>query len=182
MQRPLLWFPSQARGPDRPQPDQTHGAWDPLVHRGRSHALRRCHRPPAPRRHPQRSPPRSQGSAPDPAPPPGRISRAVDLPHHPQWDPAGPWRQANRNAELPGQTRPMRRTAALAPRQLRGNEAAQSRLSRHPQTEASVPAGQPTEARELRQALQRLPQGEPHDPHDRRLRDARYADGTPVQA
>jgi hypothetical protein len=39
-----------------------------------------------------------------------------------------------------------------------------------------VPAGQPTEARELRQALQRLPQGEPHDPHDRRLRDARYAD------
>ena len=37
-------------------------------------------------------------------------------------------------------------------------------------------AGHPTEARELRQALQRRPQGEPHDPHYRRLRYARSAD------
>ena len=38
-------------------------------------------------------------------------------------------------------------------------------------------AGQPPEARELRKALQRLPpQGDPHDPHYRRLRYARYAD------
>ena len=43
-------------------------------------------------------------------------------------------------------------------------------------------AGQPIEARELRKALQRLPQGDPYDPHYRRLRYARYADGTPVQA
>jgi hypothetical protein len=42
-------------------------------------------------------------------------------------------------------------------------------------------AGQPIEARELRKALQRLPQGDPYDPHYRRLRYARYADGTPVQ-
>jgi hypothetical protein len=37
-------------------------------------------------------------------------------------------------------------------------------------------AGQPIEARELRKALQRLPQGDPRDPPYRRLRYARYAD------
>jgi group II intron reverse transcriptase/maturase len=37
-------------------------------------------------------------------------------------------------------------------------------------------AGKPHEARELRQELQRLAQGDPRDPHYRRLRYARYAD------
>ena len=38
-------------------------------------------------------------------------------------------------------------------------------------TDASVQTGRTTpEARELRKALQRLPQGDPHDPHYRRLR------------
>src|SRR4029450_5750072 len=97
-------------------------------------------------------------SAPDPARPPGRIPRAVDLSHHTQRDTAGQWRQSHLNEYLPGQTRPIRRTDALAPIQSRGNEADQSLLSRHPQTDASVQAGQPPEARELRKALQRLPQ------------------------
>jgi Reverse transcriptase (RNA-dependent DNA polymerase)/Type II intron maturase len=37
-------------------------------------------------------------------------------------------------------------------------------------------AGKPHEARELRKELQRLPHGDPRDPHYRRLRYARYAD------
>src|SRR5262249_42107396 len=102
IQRPLLWFPSPSRVPYRPQHDQTHVEWDTLVHRGRYHALLRCNRPPTPPHYPQGTPPREQVSAPDPAPPPGRIPRAVDLSHHPQWDTAGQWRYTSyKVANLP---------------------------------------------------------------------------------
>ena len=49
--------------------------------------------------------------------------------------------QSHLNEYLPGQTRPIRRTDAFAPIQSWGNEADQSRLSHHPQTDASVQAG-----------------------------------------
>jgi site-specific DNA recombinase len=52
--------------------------------------------------------------------------------------------QSNLNEYPPGQTRSVRRTDALAPIQSRGNEADQSRLSCHPQTDASVQTGRTT--------------------------------------